>query len=552
MSLTAWDLLSRGYFPKELPPTFSTEAFASRVLYAIGGMPVFLSNYREAELCPHSVGRIGGFRRTLSIPNPIPYLQLCLLIGRNWSRISGRIRQSPLSISYPVVNQERAVVPGEKDLSRERVRIRRSANYVAVADISRFYHSIYTHTIEWALHGKAKAKQRRGKAGRGLLGRRLDDWVRACQAGQSVGLPVGPDTSLILAELVGASLDEQLLRRKPTLAGIRFIDDFEFGCDTASQGAMIIGRLQDCLAKLELGLNHGKTRVDPLPTHLDEEWKRQVQFLDIVARSDSNGDQLIWFFDGVIDIAKQHPTKGVIGYALSRMRTMDVSPGNWDLFQDLLLQLSTADPGAFPIALSKLAHVHKLGEAVDRLKLSKFANAQMGMHANLGHANEVAWLLWAALVFELRLSRASAKAVSRMTDAVVVLLALHAASNAIFESPLDTVRWRSMLRRESLFKSQWLLAYECGVKGWLKSPKNKYLRGEPGFAWLADIGVEFYDVNGAEPIGPSGFEEMAWLDELDAAAESRARHYGHGSVDIVDLEDADIDALLGDDDNIPF
>jgi hypothetical protein len=304
------------------------------------------------------------------------------------------------------------------------------------------------------------------------------------------------------------------------------------------------------LADFELGLNHSKTRIDLLPTRLDEDWKREIRLLELEPLGGDAASRFVSFFDGVIHLAAKHPTKGVIGFALSRMRSMDVSPQTWDLFQDVLLQLSAAEPSALPVALSKLAHGHKVGDEVDRTRMTTFVNVQAVKHANLGHANEVAWLMWAALVFELKLSKAVSRAISRMSDSIVALVALHAQNNSLFDAPLTTARWASLLSTDALYGRNWLQVYECGMKAWLKPSNPSYLGGDASFGWLRDVGVEFYDELGAEPVGPSGVQDMSWLDELDAAAELRARHYGDreshdskrsGEVEVGDFDiDSDI------------
>ncbi len=64
-------------------------------------------------------------------------------------------------------------------------------------DLSRFYQTIYTHSLPWAIHGKAQAKENKEN---GLYGNKLDSCVRNTQDQQTIGLPVGPDTSFILSE----------------------------------------------------------------------------------------------------------------------------------------------------------------------------------------------------------------------------------------------------------------------------------------------------------------------------------------------------------------
>ena len=71
-----------------------------------------------------------------------------------------------------------------------------------------------------------------------LLGGLLDRNVRTGQDGQTKGLPIGPDTSLLLAETILCAIDSQLQSLYPQTRDfcIRFMDDLEFS-DRVRDGA---------------------------------------------------------------------------------------------------------------------------------------------------------------------------------------------------------------------------------------------------------------------------------------------------------------------------
>src|SRR6185312_11663464 len=75
----------------------------------------------------------------------------------------------------------------------KRVEIRAGRRFVVRADVTRFYQSIYTHSVSWALHGKETAKKK--MKDKGLVGNVLDEVLRSGQDGQTIGIPTGPDTS---------------------------------------------------------------------------------------------------------------------------------------------------------------------------------------------------------------------------------------------------------------------------------------------------------------------------------------------------------------------
>jgi hypothetical protein len=60
-----------------------------------------------------------------------------------------------------------------------------------------------------------------------LLGNKIDYWIPMGQDQQTVGIPIGPDTSLVMAELIMQRCDEKLLNTLKECRGHRFIDDYE-------------------------------------------------------------------------------------------------------------------------------------------------------------------------------------------------------------------------------------------------------------------------------------------------------------------------------------
>jgi len=79
--------------------------------------------------------------------------------------------------------------------------------------LPRFYPSIYTYPIPWALSGKDKCKaQMNTKALKSSYVTQLDVFVRNMHDRQATGIPTGPETSRILAEVISVAIDIELQR----------------------------------------------------------------------------------------------------------------------------------------------------------------------------------------------------------------------------------------------------------------------------------------------------------------------------------------------------
>jgi hypothetical protein len=133
-----------------------------------------------------------------------------------------------------------------------------------------YYPSIYTHSIPWALHTKITAKAKRHD--KKLLGNRLDALVRKTQHDQTIGIPIGPDSSVIIAEIIGTEIDRYLRDKIPDLVGYRYVDDMYFYFDDQAKAEICLKEIQHIFKELELQINIEKTSIKNLPCGIEDEW----------------------------------------------------------------------------------------------------------------------------------------------------------------------------------------------------------------------------------------------------------------------------------------
>lgn len=178
----------------------------------------------------HNLARPGGLRRPLRIPNPISYFAVAEILASNWSVLKQHTWKERLSASRPhlMKNSPRAVVPRYRfgELPRLRALRRRDARYLLKTDINQFYPTLYTHTVPWALHSKTLCKAQLLKPGKGshLLGNKIDKALQCLNEGQTHGIPIGPDASLVVAEVLLAAVDAELLNRcGNAICGFRYV-----------------------------------------------------------------------------------------------------------------------------------------------------------------------------------------------------------------------------------------------------------------------------------------------------------------------------------------
>lgn len=491
------DLLAKGYFPKELPPPFNTKKLAP-VLSSRSNLPQsFTNGRRKAKVLTHNLARPGSVRRKLGVPNPVLHYNLCHDIASSWKNtLSLIIKQSPFSLSAPSrqSSSQRAFSPRRPRSQEilERASIRSTAKYILQTDISRFYHSIYTHSIPWAIHSKAKAKNNYSY---NLVGNSIDRWIRNGQDRQTLGVPVGPDTSWVVSELILAQVDKAIPRQFRG-KGMRWVDDYEFGCSSISEAEGLLANIQNELAEYELDVNDGKSKIIDAPVPLEPEWTSHLRNFKFRRRADSQRYDLIQYFSKAFTYQRENKSDGVLRYAIARLREIRIDASNFDLFSDLLIHCMISEPGCMSFVFEEILKCQTAGYSPPNVKLEDALNDIILRHARVLHASEVAWGLWGAILFNISLDANAERAISKMEDSVIALLALDAQRRGLLSSSLSKSNWSSFMKQSELYENQWLLCYEANVKKWLPSVGGgDHVAGDQNFNYLKNCNVEFYDLN---------------------------------------------------------
>lgn len=317
---------------------------------------------------------------------------------------------------------------------------------------------------------------------------------------QTVGIPIGPDTSLLMAEIIMQRCDAILMSKLPNLKGHRFIDDYELSFQTRTAAEDAFHILDACLADFELALNPKKTQVLELPLPLEAPWATEIKNFSF-SRSSQPGQSadLNNYFGKAFALHSSNPGEAVLSFAVARLRGLKIHSGNWPLFQRLLLLCAIPEPASFPYVLEQIISRKNKGAATLVPELEEVANELIIRHSLHRHSSEVANAAWACLALSLRLHDAAVDAISKCDDSVVALLALDCEQHRLVSKPLDKSIWSSHMTGQALYDKHWLLAYEANVKKWLPSLGVDHVDEDESFSFLKRNNVSFYDPRLAAP-----------------------------------------------------
>ncbi len=497
---------------KEIPPPFTTRYYSKVLADPNLALPqAFTSRKKAGKLCFHDVARGGILRRRLALPNPIIYYNLCEKITGNWSTIESTIRRSRISKSHPKLGPSngRAVIAEHTigELETYKLLINGKSRYILRTDISKCYPSIYSHSIPWAAHGKAFAKIHRRY---NHLGNAIDFWVRQGQDGQTMGIPIGPDTSFIIAEMILSAVDIEIEKKLGGLRWFRYSDDYYVGCTSYSVAEEALATIQEALSEYELRLNFLKTKIVELPSPIDSRWVSELRKYKFRRKAKKQHSDLIAFFDLSIEHAKDFKDESVLKYAIQRLNGVKIDRANWKITQNFLQQCVMNRNGLLPVVLSHLVRKSEKGYNVDLPALEYVLNFQIDRKSPLGYASDVAWAVWGLIYFSLNMSKDAADSVVNLKDSIVALLALDAENRGFVSSGLDHTKWLELMQTEELYGNNWLLAYEAKKQGWLPSFNvNDHIYADYPFRFLQENDVHFYDKQRATNVTPTGAPSSA-------------------------------------------
>jgi len=501
-------LLSSGYFPQELPPPFNTTDFGTHRKSLKAAWPKHSPPKTIPEI--YNLPRIGRKRRSLSITNPISQFFLADEISENWVKIKKYIDSSKTALEKPSIKKEGRAVQKPDFTMIQMMRLQAAGNYdqILLSDISRFYGTIYTHTLPWALHGKTWCKANLNQPDlEKSLGNRLDKLVRKGQDNQTIGIPIGPDTSRILSEIIAVGVEKRFLElnKSDGLSAFRFIDDWFIGHDGAEPAETAIRHLAEACADFELELNLEKTEILSPVDPVLESWPselRELMIADALTTTDKSAKEqesaLNRFFSHAYQLARSRPDQNVMDYALKLARSFRIARDNYILFESFVLRAARAYPITLPTVAHILINYRSQGAPISRARCSKLIHDMVRSAAPLRHTEEVAWALFLAKGLRIEVRSRELESVCNSTSSVWALLCLDLDAMGLIEGTLDKKYWSSLANKESLTDATWLLAYEAVMKGWL-NPVNNYLYDHPWFGPMAKRKISFYDTHANVP-----------------------------------------------------
>ena len=506
-------LLKSHYLADEFPGVLTTANFADFCAKNLAKLPTndkLLT--RITQYAAYSAPRQMEARRPLALPHPASQLALSRIIVENRAEIVDAINRSKLTLynTRPDTGHDRLFVGVDykmRDVRKAEILARYPV--VLMTDIANFFHTIYSHSLPWAVLGKQRVKDVLEppieKAGKAALDQHWSSQIdKAIQRGNSretFGIPVGPDTSRIIAEILLSGIHsnqsfEAILQDRD---GYRLVDDFFIGFDDESEARRCRDILRRALWDYNLHFNETKTGIKRSSAFFDDSWKYEIDNLDIPKRDLQKQRDAI---QRLMEIALEHcaardePTPA--SFFCQKLTRIEIMQGNFPFVRDCMLRVARDFTGCLKsvVIFTTQFRAH-LNDGESKAVMTRWLKQIFAAHTHRGHDMEIANALAICGVLGLRVNRDFMAAGDGDVSPVVLAVLGLLSEDGLLAEPWDDWRPKDPASSANFVNGRfWLPYYEAVLRKWTKDPDLILALAEDDFftSLVAEL-VSFLDMS---------------------------------------------------------
>ena len=513
--------MSKGYFPRELPPAFMTVDFGQNAhdilsdwekagVFSIkqsGNVPCNKRrkksnsyNYRisHAEIEIISKPKRGYERRNIHITHPIPQALLAFELATNWKAVQKWLLRQAFSLDEIRIsnNYERSIKGINFALHRAKTGyLEATSDWLLKTDISRFYPTIYTHSIAWAAYGNKTVKDNL-QIYVGSLADRLDLLVRSCNRNQTIGIPIGPETSRIIAEVISSRLDADFQSKIPDIPKDhvdRLQDDWSVGLKTLEKAEKVLSAITMIYRDYGLEINGSKTSIEHIIASSGTSWISEISAFLSHRDGPIRGARLREFLSLSLRLQSEYPNDSVINYALSVIESQSIVSKDVETLESFLLKAAVISPLSMDRICRIVLNTHHKTKRVSAKRIGERFTSLAERNLEKGNLFEVIWQIYTLRGLKVPLhSKKICNQIAATASSSLALILLDMTNKGLCIGSLPTTEW-SNLSTEERVRSDWiwLLAYEGIRHGWLSDPHG--VMAGHFFQAMASRNVVFYD-----------------------------------------------------------
>ena len=469
-------LLGYGMFANKLPPIFTSVPFFN---YCQANNPAY-SDKDWHDYVYYSSMRNVNIPRAFGIPTPMKYQRLCLTIRDNWDSLKQHFHQQTDHQEYRVSRIHIRKLYGKKELFEMNYKNWRvdgnpetgllflkpqgASKYIVKADISTCFHSIYSHSLPWALVGKDVAKA--NCKDDTLWYNKIDAACSTLKNGETHGLLIGPFASNLLSEVILTVVDKKLYDK-----GYRYyrnIDDYECYVESYERAQCFLHDLEEALREFDLPLNHKKTAIHPLPVAMAEKWIHKLNSFLAITKDEVNYTEVNAYLDLALSLATDSGNSAVLNYAIKTLAGKKLTANAKKLAAQRIMHMSDV----FPYLVQLMEDSVFAPFGVGQPEIKAYADALYADSMASHNYEAISYAVYFSLKHSFTLDELDINWVIERGDCVLLLMtwlyylkANHGNANATQLKPLKKEAKRL---KDADMDRYWLFCYEALSFGNLK------------------------------------------------------------------------------------
>jgi hypothetical protein len=255
---------------------------------------------KQKDYIRYSSMRNINIPRPIAIPEPFAYTNQVKCIVDNWDNLKLHFKNKTINDTFKISrihlrklkNSSALFEMNYKNFFKDgdpEQEIKIKSKYIAMADISNCFPTIYSHSIPWALVGKTEAKLKIKDKNKWF--NQLDFFTRNLKYGETNGVLIGPHSSNLISEIILVSVDFEL--SKQSFNFVRNIDDYTCYVDSYDEANLFFLSLSEELKKFELSINNKKSKIIPLPLASVKNWVTRLNHFNFINTYQVDGKQAI-------------------------------------------------------------------------------------------------------------------------------------------------------------------------------------------------------------------------------------------------------------------
>lgn len=324
--------------------------------------------------------------------------------------------------------------------------------------------------------------------------------VRSCNRNQTVGIPIGPESSRIIAEIISSRIDYDLFQQihddHEDLQNIdRLQDDWFVGVDSLEDAEYFLSVICSVYRHYGLEINGSKTSVERVVNIAEDEWISEIRAFLVHRIGPISGGRLKELFSLCLRLQVKYPQANVIGYVLSIVEGGSFTDTDVCLLESFMLKAATISPLSLDKICKIILNVNHYSKNISIPRITSRFTKLTETSLKNGNTYEAIWLLYAIRGLRSKLKSTTISQVIEVTpSSSLALILLDMESKGLVAHKLPKSSWENMVDSDLIrIDWSWLLSYEGVRHGWL--PDRKNVMKDPFFAAMNSRDVTFYDSN---------------------------------------------------------